>query len=261
MSQSLVDTELRRGRWRRFRQQIALSEPSSEGFAKGGLSNRVSEPSVRLLVLPDDPEADLISFDNDLWNWWLENRESPATQRQTQWGLRYEPTPTAAVRYDQGPGELWEDYLALHRHGGLEMELGRHATYSWDERRAFRLIHIVGRIWTALDLYQEVIERFGVSGPWEVSLALRDTQGAVLGNVAEGWENPGSGFADEVIVCIEPGLLTRREIMEWPDAEGAKSLAFALGGWIEDSWGIRQRRFLAQRGERAGEFDIRAYRD
>jgi hypothetical protein len=32
----------------------------------------VNEPSVRLLILPADPEATLIEFDEEMWSWWLQ---------------------------------------------------------------------------------------------------------------------------------------------------------------------------------------------
>lgn len=92
-----------------------------------------------------------------------------------------------------------------------------------------------------------MVRRYGLSGPWEVSVSLRDTGDAVLGNVARGWSEPGTGFAD-VRTCAEPGLLLRREVAEWPDEAGTRTLAFDLGAWVEDSWGYSQRRFLPWAG-------------
>jgi len=60
--------------------------------------------------------------------------------------------------------------------------------------------------------------------------------------------------------CTEPNLLSRRELIEWPDAEETRSLAFGFGAWIEDSWGMQCRRFLANTGPLAGEFDRERYR-
>ena len=136
--------------------------------------------------------------------------------------------------------------------------MGSDATYRWRDRRAFRLILMVGRIWAALDLYGKVVERFSVEGPWEVSLALRSTEGAVLGNVGAGWPEPGQGFYDPTF-CLEPGVLLRQEVATWPTTDEVHSIALRVGGWIENSFGVSQRRFLARDGDLAGTFDRTQY--
>jgi len=87
------------------------------------------------------------------------------------------------------------------------------------------------------------VQRYALHGPFEISLVLRNTDGAILGNVVRGWSEPGVGFAD-VRTCAEPGLLLRREVTEWPDADGTRSLAIGIGAWLEDCWDYTDRRFL-----------------
>lgn len=85
----------------------------------------------------------------------------------------------------------------------------------------FFLTTIVGRVWVALALFAEVLERLAIQGPWELTLAMRDTNRAVLGNVAAGWEEPERAFPrDELPRCPDPNLLIVREVYEWPDLEG-----------------------------------------
>jgi hypothetical protein len=48
-----------------------------------------------------------------------------------------------------------------------------------------------------LSVYGDVLERFSIQGPREVSLALRDSRLAVLGNVAAGWAEPEATFPRE----------------------------------------------------------------
>jgi hypothetical protein len=247
LSADVVEHEITRTRWRRARQPLLLLDPEADGFATGGLARRVRESSVRLLILPPDPEDIRVEFDERFWAWWQQDRLDPSSGQAMRWWPFHEPTSSAAASFVTRREGVWDSYLAIHRHAGLETELGRECTYSSDGRRAFRLRFMVERVWAALGVYGEVVRRYGLSGPWEVSLALRDTSGAVLGNVARGWSEPGTGLVD-VRTCAEPGLLLRREVTEWPDENGTRALALSLGAWVEDSWGYSQRRFLPRTG-------------
>ncbi len=258
MTWELMVLELRRGRWRRARQSLHLLDPSAEDFGTEGLASFVANRSVRLLILPADPEASLIEFDEGLWEWWRQAHTDPVTGDPTQWGTQHRTISAAVVSYDSYREQGWERYRALYRHGGLELELGSSATYTFGERRGFRLIYTVGNIWAALSLYQEVEEKFGVEGPWEVTLAIQHTEGSVLGNLGEGWAPPESLINDPPI-CLEPGVLLRQETADWPSGAEVQALAFTVGGWIDNSWGGQGRRFLARQGPLAEEFDWRQY--
>ncbi len=249
-----------RVRWERVRAGLHLTDPRSEDFGTGGLARRVDEPSVRLLLLPPDPEGTLLDFTSDFWAWWRERRADPATGSVEWWAREHEPTAGAAVCYTRGgntqDGKPWGSYLALHRTGGLEMELGSDgATTGGDEQRYFRLTYAVGQVWYGLALFQEVIARVGLQGPWEMTVALQKTKGALLSHFAAGWAEPRGGAGDSRRNCLEPNLLFRYELPDWPDAEGLRDLAFRVGGWIEDAWGNKERRFLAQGGPFSGNFD------
>lgn len=254
----MPNAELREA-WRRWRGDQRLVDPDVGDFAQGGLARLTSDPAARLVILPADPEAHLIDFDSALWSWWAEDSSDPATDGRTQWGPHKLPTLTAAVIGTQmGDGQWWR-YFALHRNGAVEAGLGDDAAMEHDGQRYFRLTTIVGRSWATLARYAEVIERFSVDGPWELTLSLRQTAGALLANFGEGWAEPGSGFGRNR-PCLEANLLMRRELPTWPaEAEGLKSVAFSFGAQIEDAWGVDDRRFLAHRGERAGEFDCGSY--
>ncbi len=263
MTDSLLERELLRARWRRARGPLKLIDPTADDFATGGLAQRLdSDAFVRLLILPADPEATIVEFDEDTWNWWLADRTDPITGSATQWtrGQRHSPTSEAMVRFDwNGDQTRWSRCVALHRNGGLELGLASSAVREHEDTRFVLLIRIVGHLWWLLDLQRHVIGRLGESGPWETTLAMRGMQGAHLANVAEGWAQPGTpdgyGFSTSAVAAA----ITRREIEVWPDEEGVRTFAFALGGWIEDTWGRRERRFLADRGELEGEFDVRRF--
>jgi hypothetical protein len=234
--------ELQRARWRRTRDLLRLVDPEAEDFAIGGLARFMDEPSVRLLILPADPEATLIEFDEEMWSWWLQERSDPATRRPIKWGPFHRSTSNAAVIFNSYREDGWENYLALHRNGGLEMELGGDGAHQRGEGRTFRLVGTVERIWFALNLYREIVERFGVEGPWEVSLALRKTEGAILEKALRGGVEPSMG-SDDPPLCLERGVLLNQEITSWPDKGKTRPLAFTIGAWIEDSWGVHERRF------------------
>ena len=88
--------------------------------------------------------------------------------------------------------------------------------------------------WVDLSVYGEVLERFSIQGPWEISLALRDSRLAVLGNVAAEWAEPEETFPrEEAPRCPDPNVLIVREALESPDPEGQRSLAFNIGSNME----------------------------
>ncbi len=144
MTSELMALELRRDRWRRARQSLLLLDPSAEDFGTGGLASFVADRSVRLLILPADPEASLIDFDERLWKWWRQAHTDPIIGDTTQWGTQHRTISAAVVSFDSYREQGWERYCVLHRHGGLELELGSSATYTFRERRGFRLIYTVG---------------------------------------------------------------------------------------------------------------------
>jgi hypothetical protein len=229
--------ELYRARWRREREKLGIIDARQEKFASGGLGQYVPNLTVRSVILTADPDGEVIYFDQEFWSWWRTNREGPFGGPTNDWE-RVIATNTAAVRFHRDVNDLWkwDSYLALHRHGGLDMGLGRDGAGSTREgQRGFRLIRIVGLLWTARILYRLAVERFKVNGPWECSLALLGTLGAGLGNFATGWLQYPDPEANPY-PCAEPNLWRRLELEEWPTQEATRDLAFSIGSWIENSW-------------------------
>lgn len=262
--------ELHRTRWRRAREDLDLVDPTADGFGTGGLARHAPDAHVRFLVLPREPERTNLELDEDMWSWWMEDRPNPFEGAiPTRWGTYRMPHATGAVRTDRWDDDRWkwETYIAMLRSGGLEFGLGRVGSTSWrrsaegDEVRVFFVTTIVGRIWVALSLYAELQQRFSIQGPWEVTVALRDSLNGVLGNVAAGWEEPERAFPREDLPrCPEPNVLVRREVASWEDDDAPRSLAFELGANIEDAFGFEGRRYLARIGPDLGRFDVSRYR-
>ena len=61
----LADFELRRARWRRAVQAEGLDTVDQGDIALRGLAARRRTPSVRLLLLPGDPEGEAIAIDDE----------------------------------------------------------------------------------------------------------------------------------------------------------------------------------------------------
>jgi len=253
--------EVYRSRWRRQREGIRLLDVQQDAFAAGGLGVYTPDLAVRLVVLPGDPENEWIDFNDQFWEWWKGQQKGPFDGIPSRWD-RSRSMASAAVRYRplSDDSSKWRAYLALYRHGGLDVGLGHDGARQLDENtRIFVLLAIVGSVWTALHLYTEAVARFKINGPWECSAALLRTKGAKLGGFGTGWAQYNDPDANP-LPCLEPNLWWRREMDKWPQPAGIRDLAYSIGSWIEDSWGMRCRRFLALTGALAGQFDTVAYR-
>lgn len=229
MSEELFRTEALRARWRRAREAVGLAGDVERGdFGIGGLARRLDAPSVRLLILPADPEKVVVEFEKELVEWWKSVSPDSTQPQALAWATRLALTADAAVRHDGREQEGWGRFIALDRQGGLEIGLGIDGARETSNKvRDFLLVSIVGRIWSGLDAYRSIIDRCGVQGPWELSIALIGTSNSVMGNVASGWDNH---FSDESNRCPDRGALHRRELDAWPDEDGCRDLAFQLGG-------------------------------
>jgi hypothetical protein len=244
--------------WRQYRSSLKLVDTDSEDFGSAGLGAQVECSSVRLIILPSDPDATPISFDKSFWDFWSQNRQDPVLGRPMSWLVDNMPTSQAAVSYAYSRSKAdWDSYMAIRRNGALEMELGKKGAFTKNENRYFMLISSIGKVWYAFNLYTEVITEYKLTGPFEVSLALIGTSNAMLGHVGSGWMDPILGGPRNSVV--ERNCIFSVELHDWPTADGIESLAFNFGNWIEDTWGIKERRYIALEGQFEGNFDKGKY--
>lgn len=245
-----------RRRWCDYRARLRVPDPvSGAGASPAGLAARLNDVSSRVVILPPDPLSVRIDFDDEFWAWWDEPREAPFGG-QLMWHSTG-PTVNAAVKV-RTTGPEWSTYLALNRHGGVEV--GTSDTYGRGDTRYFRLVRTVGLVWIALDRQVHAAERFGRDGPWEVTLALHNTRGCFLGEFGEGWAEPGRSVRPQA-PCFDTNVVVREELETFPHTpEAIRDLAFRVGGRIDDAWGVRQRRFLDHRGEGEGQFSVQHWR-
>lgn len=262
----LMDVELRRARWRRALQEEGLDTVGRDDFALGGLAARLRTPSVRLLLLPADPEREPVAIDDQLWAWVKNFSVVQVDGRNVRLGTQEIPTAHAACLVDShGSRELWNSYLAIRRSGALEYGLGDRGAWERKDQegklvRAFSLISVVARTWALLKFASALRDRTPVGGPWQLTVALNRTAGAFLGNVGEGWAEPLT-WDNDLPACANEHLIWHIEIDEVPQDDEARDLAFSVGDRIEDAWGARERRYLARTGELAGRFDVRKLRE
>jgi hypothetical protein len=257
-----------RARWQHFRQEATVDSVHNEAFGSRGLARHSPEIRTRFIILPSDPEASIIDFDSEAWDWWATDVANPFDGGPpTRWGFQRRAISEAAVLCDYLRDNFWnwDKYLALHRSGALEFGLGHSGSRSFRRRegnatrRAFFLVVTIGRMWWALARYTDVIERVGPSGPWQCILAFKDTASSVLANLAAGWADPMNAWSDEPPSCPDPNVLITRDLEEWPDEAARRQLAFELGARVEDSWGCSQRRFLTNVQGQIPHFDASVY--
>ena len=150
-----------------------------------------------------------------------------------------------------GDETAWVRYLALHRHGGIEIGAAEQG-YEVQGTRALSLRHIVGLVWIAAGLQAAAIREWDVTGPYELAVGIRDTRGATLGGFAEGWREVGQGL-HSFATALDEHVLLRWEL----DEIEAEDLAMDAGDRIEQAFGTTNRRHFANRGEYEDRYDPR----
>lgn len=260
---TLIERELQRARWRRSLEIFRLDRAERDDFALGGLAPRLESVSVQMLLLPADPEADVIEI-TDGFSTWLEGQRSLDLDGVTvQLPQSARRTAHALALADAYGDDTWNSYLAVHRSGALEFGLGTAGGWEGRDRggndvRIIGLTSTVARVWALLRLAAVLAERDAIEGPFLLTVAVPRAAGSLLGALGEGWAQPGD-FQNSIGACRDAALLWRFELAGLPDAdEAARRLAYSVGDRLEDAWGCRQRRYLAHRGKHEGQIDPRA---
>jgi hypothetical protein len=112
----------------------------------------------------------------------------------------------------------------------------------------------VGWAWAAFDLQRQVVERYGVTGPFRVIVAIAGTAGATLGNVGAGWAEPGGIDGWGPPTAVEPCVLLLEDLPQWPDEQGAQELALRFGARIDLTFGGSGKRHQDRTGPDAGRY-------
>jgi hypothetical protein len=246
------DRDRQRRRWAEARRIDQLDPAGDEAFAVGGLGGHVESLDLRIRFLPADPLATPVRLDEDAEEWLSRSRSAPYGGREAELGNRKRATSAALVRFDvYRDDDGWKRFTALHGDGGLDYGEGS-SLFTLRGGRFVHLRQVVGLIWHLATMQADATERWGVEGPFELSIALANVEGAGLGGFAEGWRDVTDGLWD-MSTCIEPDVLLRFEL----DALEPEALAMDVGERLENTFGSAYRRFLAARGDLVGRFDPR----
>jgi hypothetical protein len=245
-----VDSEIvARQRWGREQALLGLARDSPDDeFAAGGLGALAAPPTVRIVVLPADPDLQCVPG--------LDPAEVvpqfatlPDGQQLPQLD-QVRGTSSGYVRYpysgDNGP---WRSFAAVHWHGGVDVFLGNQGGHEWEDpagsrRRVVYLLQSIAWARAAFDLQRRIIEQFPVAGPFRAILGVANTAGASLVNFGAGWPEPRpSGFWDQPS-AVERQVLLLEDVAEWPDPAGAEDLALRFGARLDLAFGGSGRRHL-----------------
>lgn len=242
-----------------------LDSVARSDFAQGGLSNRLDRATFRALLLPEDPEAKAIDFDDEFWEWFEAHTSIEIGGYSYSLGPQKGATAHAAVAFEGwGRDERWRRYAAVHASGVVEVSLGESAR--WEHRRReeeaaafYNLTSMVAGGWALLELGAAVYERFAIEGPTMLVQACADTSGTHLANFGEGWREP-TDWGSHDTSCFDAALLWTIELADLGDADARRAEAFRMGDRLENAWGTKHRRYLAHRGDFQGALDVRRIR-
>jgi hypothetical protein len=163
------------------------------------------------------------------------------------------------IEVTAGNDGRWQNFDAVLWRGGVDVFLGAEGGRTWEvspgsRQRVIFLRRCIGSAWGAFDLQRQVVERYGIAGPFRAILGIADTAGAMLGNVGAGWAEPGSPGAWGMPTAIEPHVMLLEDLAQWPDEKGVQELALRFGARVDLAFGGPGERHLDPR--RAGDGEV-----
>lgn len=256
--ESLTETELIRARWRRYLRTEALDTAERDDFARHGLANRVRDLAFRLLLLPYDPDQEVL--DVEAASEHLENHKRMDLGNSTiGFGTKVTPSAYATALIDrQGPNEPWDRFVALYRNGAVELCLGDRGRQFAGEAstKSVQLIALASFSWATLELARGIDADIRYQ-PCLLTVALPNTTGAILNNLANGYREPDSRY-DDARRCLEDHLLWHIELDRLPATKDeTEALALNIAARIVRAWGVTTAWYLDQDGQFAGKLNVR----
>lgn len=133
-----------------------------------------------------------------------------------------------------------EAFLLIRRDGICEYGIGRNAYHLYEKDTIFQLIQIVGRLWQFLSFVKDLHELFLQNKGSEIKIIvnLRGTKEALIGNLAEGWNEPASRSYDSYRPkCIDNHLQIQRKISPGISGNDIQDIVRWLATRIDNAWG------------------------
>jgi hypothetical protein len=232
-------------RWAAEREARRLTR-NDESFAHAGLMTMLDDPGLLVAVHPADPWSTAVDFGDDLLHV-LPERFTGRTANGVELMGSTIVTDSALGRFAQGE-KGWRAYVAIQRHGGVEVGIGASLRYQrqrddYDGRQIYRLHYIVHAIRVAVESQGRALAlTLPIEGPFELVVAVPGTGGSLLGGLADGWEDPVSWLDGNT--CVTSEVLVRAQVNEWPtDDDGQSQLIVSMAHRVCNGWGTTERLF------------------
>lgn len=206
---------------------------------------RLDEPRLLVSILPPDPLMAKLDFRDPAFLTAVLPKNLKGSTANAVGRLSAETvTSDALVMYaDYGGQEPWRCFVALTRSGGVEVGFGETVSYELSNGvRAYRLFVLVHSIRLAIETLARLRHRIEPSraGPYEVNIAIPGVEGAVLGGLASGWEEPAQAFRPPA--ARDKDALIRCHVEEWP--QSTDELLLDCVERTCNAFGDLQRRYL-----------------
>ncbi|MYG89570.1 MAG: hypothetical protein F4190_13760 [Acidimicrobiales bacterium] len=216
-----------------------------------------------MLILPYDPDAERLATEGAVEQ--LNAQRSVDVGNGTiHFGSRVIPTAHATALVTQFDDDMpWQRYVAIHRNGAVELGLGGQYRPRTDSNevsiKLVRLVTATSFTWATLELARRIGPEVN-DLPHQLTVALPDTAGALLSNLATGYEEPGSRY-NRMPGCPDDHLLWHIELERLPaDSDEANAVALSVASRITNAWGTSQTFYLDRDGDAAGQLNVRRAR-
>ena len=133
-----------------------------------------------------------------------------------------------------------EAFIIIHRDGICEYGIGRKAYSLFENDTIFQLILIVGRLWQFLKFVKDLHELISPNKNPEnlIIVNIRGTEKALIGNLADGWNEPLSRSFDSYRPkCTEKHMQIQRKISLGFSENEIKDIVRWFATRIDNAWG------------------------
>jgi len=209
----------------------------------------ISQPAhlVSFLSVPIDWQEESIDTNSeDLRNWLIEYKwldisgsrsQSPFSQKRiqacTEGLIQFQLLETSME------GGL-EEFLLIRRDGVCEFGIGKNGYLLYEKDTIFHFIEIVGRFWQFLTFLKDFHEMYfnNKNTGIKIILNLRGTKNSLLGNLAEGWNEPiTSSLNSYRPKCNEKHLQIKRNILPNCSDYDVRDIVRWCATRIDNAWG------------------------
>ena len=133
-----------------------------------------------------------------------------------------------------------DKFLIIYHSGVCEYGLGKEAVYIYEEEVYFDLIRIIGRLWQFLLFSKEFYQNYVFDNipHYLCYVNIRGTQNALLGGLANGWNQPfGDPFRAYKPRCADIHLQIIKKVPVGISQEQIENIVRWFATRIDNAWG------------------------